>query len=255
MIGRMVGQLLGGLALGLLLTPLLWAAWVSFTPDELLRPPIERWSLRWYLLFFGDSRWVNSLFHSLLVALGSTCIALLTGSTAALAVSRDPSLRQRWLDRLILLPLCVPPVVLAMGLLPTMHLLGLWGSFSSLMLSHALLGMPLVFLAVRANLQSLPVELEQAARGLGAGPWLTFFRITLPLCRPGLLTGSLLCFVLSLNEFYLALFLGTPQTETLPRIIWPQLRYSLSPLVAVASMLTLLVTLAAGSLALLRRWR
>jgi ABC-type spermidine/putrescine transport system permease subunit II len=191
----------GWLALVLLLTPLAWAVWVSFTPDEILRPPLTRWSGRWYARFLADPRW-----------------------TAALGNS------------------CVPPVVLGMGLLPTMHALGLWGSYLSLVLAHGLLGMPLVFLTVQASLKGVPAELEQAARGLGAGPLTTFWRVTLPLCLPGLLAGGGLAFVLSLNEFFLALFLATPETETLPRVIWPELRYSLSPLVAVASVFTLALT-------------
>jgi ABC-type spermidine/putrescine transport system permease subunit II len=88
--------------------------------------------------------------------------------------------------------------------------------------------------------------MEEAARGLGAGPARVLWRVTLPLCRPGLLAGAVLSFVLSLNEFFLALFLGAPRTETLPRAIWPELRYSLSPLVAVASVIALVVALAAA---------
>ena len=95
-------------------------------------------------------------------------------------------------ERLVLLPLCVPPVVLGMGLLPTMHALGLWGTHLSLMLAHGLLGTPLVFLTVQASLKAVPVELEQAARGLGASALTAFIRVTLPLCRPGLLAGAAL---------------------------------------------------------------
>jgi ABC-type spermidine/putrescine transport system permease subunit II len=232
---------LGWLALVLLLTPLLWAVWVSFTPDELLRPPVERWSGRWYARFFADARWTDALVNSLIVAAGSTLVALAAG-TAAVAATRCSFRGSGLLGRVVLLPLCVPAVVLGMGLLPTMHALGLWGTRLSLILAHGMLSMPLVFLTVAANLKGVPVELEQAARGLGASSWGAFVRVVLPLCRPGLLAGAVLSFVLSLNEFFLALFLGTPETETLPRVMWAELRYSLSPLVAVASVFTLVLT-------------
>jgi ABC-type spermidine/putrescine transport system permease subunit II len=236
---------LGWLALVVLLTPLFWAVWVSFTPDELLRPPVTRWSLRWYTRFLQDPRWTTALVNSLIVGLGSALVALAAGAPAALAVSRHAFRGRAALGRLILLPICVPPVVLGMGLLPTMHALGLWGGILSLVLAHGLLGMPLVFLAVQASLDGMPGDLEEAARGLGAGPLAVAWRVTLPLCRPGLMAGWVLSFVLSLNEFFLALFLATPETETLPRVIWPELRYSLSPLVAVASVLTLTLTASA----------
>jgi putative spermidine/putrescine transport system permease protein len=238
---------LGWLALVVLLTPPLWAAWVSFTPDELLRPPSGRWTLRWYGRFLQDARWTGALFNSLVVGCGGTLLALATGTLAAVAARHQ----LQALGRFVLLPLCVPPVVLGMALLPTMHALGLWGTYLSLILAHGLIGMPLVFLTVRASLQGVPPDLELAARGLGARPAAVFFRVTLPLCKPGLMAGGALSFVLSLNEFFLALFLATPETETLPRVIWPELRYSLSPLVAVASVFTLAMT---GLVCLLVAW-
>jgi ABC-type spermidine/putrescine transport system permease subunit II len=95
---------------------------------------------------------------------------------------------------------------------------------------------------VRNGLEQLNPDLEPAARGLGAGPAQTFFRVTLPQLTPALLAGGVMAFLLSLNESVLCLFLAGPENETLPRVIWPNLRYSLSPLVAVASSLTMLLT-------------
>jgi ABC-type spermidine/putrescine transport system permease subunit II len=84
--------------------------------------------------------------------------------------------------------------------------------------------------------------------------------VTLPLVRPAVLSGVAMSFILSLNEFTLALFLSTAETETLPCVIWPNLRYNLSPLVAVASCVTIVLTLAGLGLAsgvwhLDRLWR
>ncbi len=102
-----------------------------------------------------------------------------------------------------------------------------------------------MFLVTRAALEDLDADLELAARGLGASGWLTFRRVTLPAITPAIMAGALMAFVLSLNEFMIALFLATPEIETLPRVIWPNLRYTLTPLVAAASCVTLLVTLVA----------
>jgi ABC-type spermidine/putrescine transport system permease subunit II len=147
------------------------------------------------------------------------------------------------LSALVLSPLCVPPLILGVGLLPLMHRVGLWGTWLGLALAHGLLGLSVVYLATRAALEGVPLGLEDAARGLGANPWRVFRRVTLPLVRPGVLAGAVLAFVLSLNESMMTLFLASGETETLARVIWPELRYSLSPLVAVASSLTLVVTL------------
>ena len=227
----------GWMVLIVLLTPLGWAVWVSFTPGEIARPPVESWSLRWHVRFLTDPVWLTALGNSGVIGLGAAAVAVVTGVPAALA-------RPAWLDRVILLPLAVPPVVLGVGLLPTMHLLGLSRTHLALILAHGLLGMPLVYLSTRAALRALPAGVEEAARGLGASPWQVFVRVTLPLIAPGVLGGAALAFVLSFNEFFVALFVGGPEAETLPRRVWPALRYSVSPLVASASAWALLAALA-----------
>ena len=92
-----------------------------------------------------------------------------------------------------------------------------------------------MFLVARAHLEQVGTDLESAARGLGASPWQAVRKVTLPLVRPAVLAGAAAAFVISLNESLLTVFLATPDTETLPAVVWPQLRYAASPLVAVAS--------------------
>ncbi len=242
-LSRTAGIAVGTLVLAALLSPLFYAVWLSFSPRESLEPPIGKWSLRWHVLFWQSPRWTDGLFNSLIVACLSAAGAVIAGSGLAFAVARHRFRGRRLLAAAALLPLFTPALALGMGLLPLMHILGLWGSLSCLVLAYSLNALPIVFLIVRSALDETSADLESAARGLGAGPWRVVWRVTLPLVRPAVLAGALVSFILSLNEFTLALFLCTPETETLPRIIWPNLRYSLSPLVAVASCVTMLVTL------------
>jgi ABC-type spermidine/putrescine transport system permease subunit II len=239
-----IARALGWLALGLLLVPLAYASWLSFAPGELLEPPRGEWSLRWYREFLANPQWTTALGNSVAVALGSTALALVAGTGLALALAGRRLRGAAWLSGLVLLPLFVPGVVLGMALLPWMHRTGLWGTLVSLMAAHALWSLPVVYLVARTALEEADPELELAARSLGAGPVRTFLRVTLPLVRASLVAGAASAFVLSLNEFAIALFLGTPEIETLPRVIWPSLRYTLTPLVAAASGATLAVTAA-----------
>jgi ABC-type spermidine/putrescine transport system permease subunit II len=249
MILRFIRHALAVLLLTGMLAPLAYAAWVSFSPGELLQPPTGAWSLRWYHRFFDSPQWMDSLWNSLEVAGMAVAVALLTGTGLALAATRYHFRGRRLLSGAVLLPLFVPAAVLGMGLLPLAHIIGLWGSPLGLALAHGLIGQPVVFLVVRSALEEASPDLELAARGLGAGPWPAFRRVTLPLIRPAVVSGALMSFILSLNEFALALFLGTREDETLPRVIWPNLRYSLSPLVAVASCVTIAVTVVGFTLA------
>ncbi len=118
--------------------------------------------------------------------------------------------------------------------------------------------LPLAFLALRAALATVDRRLEEAARGLGAHPARAFMLVTLPRLWPAIEAAAFLCAVMSLNELPTALFLSTPAGRTLPTLIWPQLRYNLTPLVDAASGLLLLLTVGGLGLSGLlgsRRWR
>ena len=249
-------RLVGWVAIAGLLAPLVFAAWVSFSPDSFLTPPAGEWSTRWYVAFASDRRWVAALGRSLLVGAFAAVVALAAGIPLALAVTRGRFHGRRFLAAGAMLPACVPPAVLGMGLLPLLFAAGLWGSPLGLVLAHGLLGLPVVFLVARNHLDQTPPDLEAAARGLGAGPWQVAFRVTLPLLRPAILAGAAAAFVISLNEAMLTAFLATPSTETLPAVVWPQLRYSASPLVAVASGASTLAAIVGvwATIRVVRRW-
>jgi putative spermidine/putrescine transport system permease protein len=134
--------------------------------------------------------------------------------------------------------------VLGLQSLSAFHRLGVWGRPYSVGLAHAMWTLPLAYLVLRAALSAVDRRLEEAARGLGAHPALAFILVTLPRLWPAVGAAAFLCAVMSINELPMALFLATPGTRTLPTLIWPQLRYNLSPVVAAASSVLLLVTLA-----------
>ncbi len=230
------------LVLAALMWPIVYAMWMSFTPGEMLMPPKGAWSLRWYATFFARSEWTDSLNHSFIVGALSTAISLVCGTSAAVAVTRYQFRGRQLLQSAVMLPLFVPALVLALALLPVMRMIGLWGDFLSVALAHSLWGLPLVFLAVRGALEDMDPNLELAARGLGANGGQTFFSVTLPVIMPAMGVGGLLAFIISFNELVMALFLCTPDIDTLPKVIWPNLRYTLSPLVAAASGVAVVTT-------------
>ena len=235
--------LLGGLMLVLLLLPLLLSLLVAFTPGETLEIPAPTtWSLRWFERFFQDAIWKTGALNSVLIALMTTAISLVAGTTAAIAFERYDFRGKQLLNLFLLLPLFVPPVVLGMQSLAWYQRIGLWGNLLSIALAHSLWAMPLVLMVMRTALRSVDRRLEEAAAGMGAGPGQVFLRVTLPLIWPGLLVSAFFAFIISLNEFVMALFLATPKTQTISTLIWPQLRYNLSPLVAAASTILLVVT-------------
>src|SRR5262249_56071212 len=123
---------------------------------------------------------------------------------------------------------------------------GVGGTLAGLVLVHGLVGLPITYLIARSHLDQTSPDLEAAARGLGASETQVMWRVALPLLRPALLAGAAAAFAVSLNESMLTVFLATPSTETLPAVVWPELRYSPSPLVAVASCVSVGVALGAA---------
>lgn len=248
----MTGRLLTWLALVALLAPLAVAAWVSFSPDSFLTPPGAEWSGRWYSAFARDRRWIGALVRGLLVALAAASLALLTATPLALAVARFAFRGRRLVAAAALAPLAFPPAALGLGALPGAYRLGVADSPLTLALIQALLALPVAFLILASHVRQLDPACELAARGLGAGAWQTFRRVTWPQLAPGVAAAFAAAFALSLNESVVSVFLSSPRTETLPAVVWPNLRYSPTPLVAVAAVAQVL---AAGlALGVLRRW-
>lgn len=247
----MIGRLLRGalyavnaLTVGLLLIPLATSLAVSLTPSESVALPTGGLSLRWYREFFGDARWTLALANSLAVALLTMAISFPLGLLAALAMVRRRPGGEGLVSALILLPLFVPAVVLGIGSLAVHRAVGLWGSPMSLAIAHALWAVPLVFVVMRAALLGVDPAVLEAAATQGASPARILWHVTLPLVAPSVLIALLFAFIISANEFVMALFLATPSTRTLPVVIWPQIRYLLTPVVAAASSVIIVVTVA-----------
>ncbi len=232
-------------AIGLLLLmlwPALDAAWLSFSPDSFLTPPTDRWSLKWYRNFFDDRRWAAAILRSFISASASATAGVLVAAPAAWAVVRYRSWFNGILKAGMLLPVAIAPVVLGMGLLPFLYRLKLSGSPVALVAVHTLMALPMLFWIFQNSFAQRSDILEAAARGLGASPWQAFRLVTVPLTIPALIAAWICGFLISWNEGIVTVFLTTPSTETLPTLAWRQLKFSVSPLVAVASCLSLVLT-------------
>ena len=231
--------------IALLLLPLALSIMVSFTPSRYLELPRGEWTLDWYRRFFDDPVWIQALANSVFIALLTAVFSVATALATALALLRNHFKWKSVWEGAIMLPMVLPGVALAAGMLAVVRATPLWGTHLSMALAHSVLAIPVAYLVLRASLRQVDPNLEAAARGLGAGPWQVFRFVTLPLIIPAVLAATLFALVISLNEVTVALFLATRYTQTLPRVIWPNLRFAISPLVAAASVILLCLTLPA----------
>lgn len=235
-----------------LLTPIIVTLLMSFSDASALRFPIREWSTKWYGDFFASPQWTDALLNSLLIAMGTTVISTTCGVVAAWAFEKYEFRFKPLLYLLIMLPLFMPGVVLGLGVAMAMgsaDILGypLYGSRLIVMLAHSLWAIPLVFMLMETTFRTVDHRIVEASYDLGGRPFQTFFEIVLPSVSTGIVSSALFAFVISLNEFVMALFLTTRDTQTLPVLMWLSLRSAGTPRLAVASVVlacTVIISLA-----------
>jgi ABC-type spermidine/putrescine transport system permease subunit II len=229
---------------------------MSFSDAAMIRFPITGWSLRWYHDFFASEQWTGALVNSIVIALGTTVIATSAGILAAWAFERFPiPFKDGWY-LLIMLPLFMPGVVLGLGVAIAFGgaVIGgysIYGSRELVMIAHSLWAMPLVFMLMEATFRTVDHRILEASYDLGGRPIRTFFEIVMPLVSTGVISSALFAFVISLNEFVMALFLTNRDTQTLPVLMWLSLRSAGTPRLAVASVILALAVFACLTLIML----
>jgi spermidine/putrescine transport system permease protein len=208
-------------------------------------PTGERaWSLHWYEKAFSNHLVLEALQMSLWVGVWSMLGATVLGTLAALALQRTKFPGRDAFDALIHVPLIMPEIVLGLALLIWFVLLKITlGSFS-IILAHITFSMSYVIITVKARLEGFDRSLEEAARDLGATPLQTFFQVTLPLIWPGILSGALMAFTLSFDDFLITFFTAGVGSDTLPLKIYSMIKFGVSPEINALSTVMLVATFA-----------
>lgn len=240
------------IVIGFLLAPMFISVPLSLTPERYLSMPQGELSLRHYASVFTEDAWLGALGDSAMVGIGATLIATLTGGAAAIGLWHIGGKAARVIGVLALMPMIVPPIVTALALSRAWVTLGLFDTVFGVILSHAILGMPFVFMTVSAALEGLDPRIAQAARSLGAGPFRTVRDVIVPNVKAGLLTGGLFAFVISWDEIIVTLFVSSRSVHTLPRKIWSDIRDNIDPAVAAVSTLMIGATVIVAAIYLLR---
>lgn len=219
-------------------------------------------TLQWYNNIFNDvvgtearfstSLMLSSLGNSLIVAVSATVISTAIGTMVALALTRGNFRGKRFIDGLLFLPVVIPEITQGVSLLIFFNLIfdfiqTISGArplpgFGTIIIGHVAFNISFVAIVVRARLADMNPRLEEAARDLGANAWQTFWRITFPLILPGVISGALLAFTLSLDDFVITFFLAGPGTTTLPVFVYGLLKLSVTPEINAISTLILIAS-------------
>ncbi|MCI6039047.1 MAG: ABC transporter permease [Clostridiales bacterium] len=231
-----VGSLLFiGLVLVIMYLPIAVVVVYSFNANT-ARIPIDftGWTTDWYVkLFAGRSGFGDALLLSVRVALWSVVISSIIGTLGAVGmVNRAggrPSRLDTAMESLMSLPIMIPEIILGLAFMVVFNAMGIRGNDLRLVLAHVTFCIPYVFLNVKSRLVGMDPALFDAARDLGASPARVVRDITLPLCRPAILSGAFLALAMSLDDFVISFFVYGAGEGTLPIKIYSSVKVGVSP--------------------------
>jgi putative spermidine/putrescine transport system permease protein len=225
----------------------------NFTSKMLTLDPAG-FSLRWYRDILENPQWLQAIGNSVVIAIASTTLSTVLGTMAALGLARSNMPFRDLIMAILISPLVVPIIIAAAGMYFFYSSIGLAQTHLGIILAHTTLGTPFVVITMTATLSGFDRNLIKAASSLGADPMTTFFRVTLPLVSPGMISGALFAFAASFDEVVTVLFLGGPDQRTIPRQMWSGIREQISPtILAVAVLLIIVSSLLLLTVEMLRR--
>jgi len=215
----------------------------SFNRDGVGGFPPRHFTLDWYRQLFADGSIWDSVLNSLIVAAGAVALSLTLGLLAALALDRASFPGKALFRRLVLLPLILPGIITGLSLLMFIVFAELHLSLLTVFLGHGTALISVATTEIFAGLQKTDRAQEEASLDLGATPWQTFWRITLPNLKLSLVAAALLIFTLSMDEIAVTFFL-IGRDNTLPLEIWGRLRRGITPEINAVSTLIFVASVA-----------
>ncbi len=235
------------LCLFILYTPLIVVMVYSFN-DSL---SITRWggfSLRWYVEVFNgveSAKFKSAAWNSLTIALAAGITSTMIAVAAAIGMVRGGQFAGKSVSfALLSMPIMVPEIVTAVATLVFFSAIGFTLGYGSIVVAHIVFCIPFAYLPIAARLQGIESSFEEAAQDLYASRWQAFRHVLLPIMAPGILSGFLLAFIISLDDFIITNFIKGAGVETLPTAIFGAVRQGIKPNIMALSTLMLLFSIA-----------
>ena len=198
---------------------------------------------QWYRLAWQDTELIAALRMSLIVGLATTVLATVIGTAAALALARYRVRLRRTTEALVVLPVIIPEIVIGFATAALFGAAGVAFGLRTIVAAHVAFSISYVIFMVRARAAGLNPTLEEAAMDLGATPWQTFARVTLPLVMPAIVSAALLVFTVSLDDYVITSFVAGPGAATLPLKIYSMVKTGVTPEINAISTVLLVVTI------------
>ena len=200
----------------MMIAPILICLPVALTTTGYMTFPPVGFTLKWFYMAFADNVLLSTLFRSFNLAILSSLVAVAIALFSCFAIERSQFPGKNMIETFFTGPRMIPQIIFVLGLLILYELIGLADTFAGLFLSHLIIAMPFAYRTLLSSVISLDRRLEWSAQILGANEVQTFFRITLPQMKTGMIAAFIFTFVLSFNNVTMALFLSGVGKRTLP---------------------------------------
>ena len=242
--GDVLLSVYAGTMIAILLVPIIAFVPMAFTGSTFLSFPPPSLSYRWFAEFAASPLWLGAMIRSFSIGFATAAITSLVAAMADLGVARTRSRLGSVAFLLYLSPMMVPSIVIAIALFYLFARISLVASNIGIIIGHTVIAMPVVFMVMLATFKGHDWKLDAAASTLGAGRLRTFWHVTLPLVASGLAVGFVTGFLQSFEELTVAIFVGGGIKTTLPKQMWDGILLQVSPVIAAASVVVLIVVIA-----------
>lgn len=228
-----------------LFVPLMLLMAMSFKDSNFISFPIDSFTLKWYAQVVQDKQFLGAVGYSLMIAAITTVVATAIGVWIALVVANENVWGRAAIFALACLPAVVPGLIEAIAMRIFIRVIDVPTGTFAIILGHTVHAVPFVVIMAMTRLKSMPSNLIDAARDLGADNFVAFFRVTLPFLGPALVGGMIFCALTSIDDFVRTFFLGGYQT-TLPMLIFAKISGGMSPEINAMATLVLIATAVIG---------
>ncbi|GAA3882481.1 ABC transporter permease subunit [Gibbsiella dentisursi] len=227
--------------IALLVLPVLAVIPISFTDSNFLSFPPHGFSLKWYQVYFDSPLWMGATLRSFMIGLAVALVSTVIAGMAAFSISRSDSRASGLVFLLFILPMIIPAIVIAIVLFYLCAQIGLVATDLGIAIGHIVIALPMVFVILLTTFRGHDWRLDQAAATLGANKRQVLWRVTLPSIKAGLAAALVIGFLNSFEELTIALFIGGGLKTTLPKQMWDDILLQITPTLAAASTVVLLV--------------
>lgn len=242
MVGKQLKRFYTGLMFLFLYAPIIVLIVYSFNAGK----STAHWggfSLKWYQALLSDRQIMKSLYYTIIVALSASVISTIIGTFAAFGISQMRPMKQKVILQVNNIPILNPDIVTGVALMTLFSMLKLQLGLSTMLIAHVTFCVPYVILSVLPKLRQMNQDTLNAAMDLGATPWYAFRKVIIPEIMPGIISGFLMAFTLSIDDFVISFFTTGGGVSNLSITIYSMARRGIKPIINALSTLMFVTVL------------